>query len=147
MCNEAVRNKPYTLRYVPDHLKTQGMSNKVAAFNPWQLEYVPNHFKTPEMCNKDVDDCPWQLGDVPDHLKARDMCNKAVGWHPCLLGHVPDWFVTQQVEPWHNDELIEWYDGHKKRNAQKAKTKDELMTIAWHPSRWWNWCLDEDEKK
>ena len=25
--------------------------------------------------------------------------------------------------------------------------EDELMTIAWHPSRWWDWCLDEDEKK
>ena len=21
------------------------------------------------------------------------------------------------------------------------------MRIAWHPSRWWDWCLDEDEKK
>ena len=21
------------------------------------------------------------------------------------------------------------------------------MTIAWHPKRWWYWCLPEDEKK
>ena len=21
------------------------------------------------------------------------------------------------------------------------------MPIAWHPKRWWNWCLSEDEKK
>ena len=21
------------------------------------------------------------------------------------------------------------------------------MAIAWHPNRWWDWCLSEDEKK
>ena len=21
------------------------------------------------------------------------------------------------------------------------------MPIAWHPSRWWDWCVPEDEKK
>ena len=20
------------------------------------------------------------------------------------------------------------------------------MLVAWHPSRWWNWCMPEDEK-
>ena len=24
---------------------------------------------------------------------------------------------------------------------------EELMPVAWHPTRWWNWCLPEDEKK
>ena len=35
----------------------------------------------------------------------------------------------------------------KKRKAQKAKIKKELMPIAWHPSRYWDWCMSEDEKK
>ena len=21
------------------------------------------------------------------------------------------------------------------------------MPVAWHPTKWWNWCLPEDEKK
>ena len=21
------------------------------------------------------------------------------------------------------------------------------MPVAWHPSRWWDWCMSEDEKK
>ena len=21
------------------------------------------------------------------------------------------------------------------------------MPAVWHPSRWWNWCMSEDEKK
>ena len=33
------------------------------------------------------------------------------------------------------------------KKAQKAKIKDELMPIAWYPSRWWDWCVPEDKKK
>ena len=25
--------------------------------------------------------------------------------------------------------------------------KKELMPVAWHPSRHWDWCMSEDEKK
>ena len=21
------------------------------------------------------------------------------------------------------------------------------MPVAWHPTRWWDWCMSEDEKK
>ena len=45
------------------------------------------------------------------------------------------------------DKYFEWYEGYKKRKAEKAQIKKELMPIAWHPSRWWNWCMQEDEKK
>ena len=39
------------------------------------------------------------------------------------------------------------YDGYQKRRVQKASIKEGLMPIAWHPSRWWDWCVHEDEKK
>ena len=65
---------------------------------------------------------------------------------------VPDWFVTQQQlkilqYDSNNNDLIECFDGYKKRKAQKASIKEELMPITWHPSRWWDWCVPEDEKK
>ena len=97
------------------------------------------------MCNKPVHENPWFLKYVPDQYKTED--NKAVDWRLYLLQHVPDWFVTQQVKPWHNDKLIEWYEDYKKRKAQKDSIKEELMPIAWHPSRWRDWCVPEDEKK
>ena len=51
-------------------------------------------------------------------------------------------------KPWHCvDKLIEWRNGYKKRKAQKAEIKEELMPIAWHPSRWWDWCMPDDEKE
>ena len=53
----------------------------------------------------------------------------------CRLQHIPDCLVTQQVWPWHNDKLIEWYEGYKKLKVQKTQIRLELMPIAWHPSR------------
>ena len=34
-----------------------------------------------------------------------------------------------------------------KCKAQKAQIKKELIPIAWYPSRHWDWCMSEDEKK
>ena len=83
------------------------------------------------------------------------MCQRAVEKDPYNLKFVLDWFVTQeQVKIWHDeddycndDEVIGWYSGYQKRRAQKAKIKEELMNIAWHPLRWWDWCVPEDDKK
>ena len=131
MCLGAVRRESYTLGYVPDHLKTQGMCDKAVVRNPWLLTYVPDPFKTQKICDK----------AVRDYLFS--------------LQFVPDWFVTrEQIDKWYDDdyvyndnEMIEWYDGYKKRKAQKALTKEELMPIAWHPDRMMNWCMSEDEKR
>ena len=40
-----------------------------------------------------------------------------------------------------------WRDAYIKRKAQKAKIKEELMSVAWHPDRWWDWRVPEDEKQ
>ena len=37
-------------------------------------------------------------------------------------------------------------DGYKKWKAQKASIKEEFLPIAWHPSRYWDWCMSENEK-
>ena len=95
------------------------------------------------------------LNDISDYLKTQKMCDKAVKDDPSSLQLVPNWFVTQQQRDmwydddywYHDDDIIEWYEGHLKRKAQKVKIKDELMPIAWHPSRWWDRCIPEDEKK
>ena len=77
--------------------------------------------------------------------------------------HVSDWFVTRKwVDMWYDDydndsnhwddddnedKFFEWYEGYKKRKAEKAKIKEELLPITWYPSRWWDWCILEEEKK
>ena len=32
------------------------------------------------------------------------------------------------------------------RHVKKERSK-ELMLVAWHPTRWWDWCMSEDEKE
>ena len=83
------------------------------------------------------------------------MCDKVVRDDTFSLVCVPDWFVTQEhINIWHdnydwydNDEIIEWYDNYKKHKARKAKIKEELLPIAWHPDRVMDWCMSGDEKK
>ena len=52
---------------------------------------------------------------------------------------------------WQDDEdednFFKWCYGYRKRKEQKARIKEDLMPIAWHPSRYWDWCLSEDEKR
>ena len=34
----------------------------------------------------------------------------------------------------------------KNVRPKKQKIKEELLPIAWHPSRWWDWCVPNDGK-
>ena len=125
------------------------MCHEAVERDPWMLEFVPDQYKTQKMCHEAVQSDTWMLEDVPDQYKTQKMCNEAVERDPRVLEHVPDWFVTLQ-EMWHedfDDVLITWHNAYIKRKAQKAKIKEELMPVAWHPDRWWNWCVPEDEKK
>ena len=150
-------NVPEWIKEVPGHLRTPGILNETVCNNPFALKHVPDCLKTQKMCDDAVEKCPWLLKDVPDHLKTEKRCDKAVWGDPFSLRFVPDWFVTQQqLKLWHyyddycnadDDVLIKWYHDYQKRKAQKASIKEELMPIAWHPSRWWGWCMPEDEKK
>ena len=141
MCIETVAQFSYTPRYVSDHLKTQEMCNQAVRSNPIVFFLVPDHFKTKEPCIKALEVDPWQLNNITDYLVKQKMCDKAVKNDPSSLRFVPDWFVTQQkVDVWcrddywyHDDEMIEWYEGYKKRKTQKVKIKEELLPVAWHP--------------
>ena len=61
---------------------------------------------------------------------------------------------TSTKRIWHDDddyydddEITEWYEEYQKRKAQKAKITEELLPIPWHPPRYSDWCVPEDEKK
>ena len=107
------------------------------------------------MCDKAVRREPYKLDYIPDQFKTKEMRNEAICRKPCLLEYVPDWLVTQeQVKIWHDDDYycddnktVEWYEGYKNLKARKAQIKEELMPSGWHPSRRWDWCVLEDEKK
>ena len=146
------------LKYVPDYLKTEKMCERAVEEDSWPLVYVPDCFKRKDMC-KGVCPHPRLIGHVPDHFKTQEMCNKAVELDPSFLWFVTDWFVSQEqlrlwhdsddwlIRWWYNNRLIKWYKGYQRRKAQKASIKEELVRVAWHPSRWWDWYMSEGEKK
>ena len=139
---------PKWLKEVPDNLKIQGMCEKAMRINPVAFFLIPDRLKTQEMCDAAACMEPYFLASVPNRFKTQKMCDKAVREERSSLQFVPDWYVTQQqTKIWHDHRLIKWYRGYKKRKAQKAKIKEELLPIAWHPSRWWDWCVPEVEKK
>ena len=43
--------------------------------------------------------------------------------------------------------ILAWHIKFKKRKALKKTLNEELMPIVWHPNRWWNFSVPEDEKK
>ena len=121
MCNNAVSKKPYVLKYVPDLYNSQEMCNIAVFKNEWILKYVPDQYKTQEMCNN------------------------AVEAKPEMLRYVPDYFITKEMlEIGTYDEIEASY---YKRKKLKKDIHNELALIAWHPKRWWDWCVDIEEKK
>ena len=42
--------------------------------------------------------------------------------------------------------LLAWHSKFEKCKALKNYISKELIAVAWHPKRWWDWCLSEDEK-
>ena len=40
-------------------------------------------------------------------------------------------------------ELFRWH--HK--NKYQMGIEDDLIPVAWHPSRFWDWCMAEEDKK
>ena len=154
MHERVVPRESYTLYYVTDRFRMQEMYNEIMCITPNAFHHIPDRFKTQEMCNKAVEVDPWQLKDVPYRFKTHKMCNKAVRQYLFSLLFVPDWFVTQQqIDVWYDgnhvyndNQMIKWYDGYKTRRVQKAKVKEELLPIAWHPDCVMDWCMSEDEK-
>ena len=100
-----VRRDPNYLQFVPKHLKTKEMCEKVVEKRPYLLYDVPEHLKTKEMYEKVVEGRPYLLYYVPEHLKMKEMYEKVVDLG--LLKYVPDWFVTQQqIKIWRDDDQL-----------------------------------------
>ena len=158
MCEKVVGKGSWLLGYIPDHLKKQEMCNEALGVDLSLLKHVRDHFKTQNIC-KGVRFYPRLIGHVPDIFKTQEMCNKAVEKDPYYLRFVPDWFVSKEqlklwhdindwlIRWWYNNRFIKWCRGYKKLKVQKASIKEEYMPTVWHPSRYWDWCMSEDEKK
>ena len=56
------------------------------------------------------------------------------------------WYDDSEYCDDNEDNFFKWHNGYKKLKVQKASIKEELMPIAWHPSRYMDWFMTENEK-
>ena len=71
MCEKTNEAWPWSLSYVPDHMKTQNMCIDTARIEPYTLEYVPDWYKTYQMCLKQLKNSHgyWNLFQIILRLK------------------------------------------------------------------------------
>ena len=43
--------------------------------------------------------------------------------------------------------LLAWHIKFEKSKELKKELSEKLLLVAWHPNRWWDWCMSEDKKK
>ena len=72
------------------------------------------------------------------------MCLKAIDKVPRVLQYIPDYFITEKMLV--NSVCPEFCEDYRKRKNLKKEIYLELLPIAWHPDRWRDWCIPEDEK-
>ena len=78
ICDNAVACNPYTLRFVPDHFKTQEMCIEAVCRVSLWLDDVADHLRTQEMCDVAVPFNPYMSDGAPDCLKTQKTCDKPV---------------------------------------------------------------------
>ena len=79
------------------------MCNEAVCIDPYSLAFVPDHLKTQKMCDKAIEIDPLTLWHGPENLKTQEICIRVVEAGLELLEYVSDWFVTQQVKIWRDD--------------------------------------------
>ena len=90
MCERAVENESYNLKFVPDHFKTHEMCEKAVKGDPYSLQHVPDWFATRELVTMCYDNIEYQDDDVwYDGYKKRKIQKASIkedlapiAWHP-----------------------------------------------------------------
>ena len=175
MCNKAVDNFFFVFDSIFDQYKTQVMCDRAVSADPFLIVYCPGKYIIQKMCDEAVDDSLATLKLIPDWFVASKMIKKIftalyadenilyfnedsgsvvyncseMGMYNIDLNNIN---LDNDFDEDDSDTiiLIRLLAQHIKFEKCKALEKElceESMCVAWHPNRWWNWCVSEDEKK
>ena len=176
MCDKAVNRCFFVFDSIPNKYKIQDMCNSIICQDSLSIRYVPDQYKTQQTCDKAVDDCLAALKLAPNWfvtikmikklftalysdeniLYFNEYCSNSVfdcngmGILNIDLNNInlydtnyeeddPDTIILIR--------LLAWHIKFEKRKELKKKISEELMPLAWHPKRWWDCYVSEDEKK
>ena len=151
------------------------MCDTFVSEDPFLIVYCPDKYKTQRTCDEAVDDCLAALKLVPDWFVISEMIEKRftglyadenilyfnegsgnaifnsnrIGILDIDLNNTnldnnfdendPDTIILIR--------LLTWHIKFKKYKKFKKELSEKLMPVAWHPNRWWDWCMSEYEKK
>ena len=156
ICDKAVKRCFFAFDSIPDWYKTQEMFDIFISF---LIAYYLDKNKTQKRYDEAVADCLAVLKFIPDWFVASKMLEKldnALHANDDILLHnkilIKSYDTNNNFDEDDPDiiihvRLLAWCSKFKKRKALKERISDELITIAWHPERWRNVCMPEDEKK
>ena len=66
-------------------------------------------------------------------------------YYHIIIQELEDYIKLKLKEEEEEKEIIALKNMHKHKFYKSLH--EEVIQIAWHPDRYWNWCLTEDEKK
>ena len=117
---------------------------------------INGHLEIVKLCKewgalvyKDYDDGAMRLETINGHLEIVKLCKEwgATGYDGVMLlaainGHLQivrckGWLDYDVI----HDDLLR----HHHIREFYGGLNDELVPIAWHPDRWWDWCVDEEK--
>ena len=127
MCDEAVDDFLPTLNFVPNGFVTSTMIKKL--FTALCADEIILYFDEDSgnvefNCN--------EMGILDIDLNNINLDNDFEEDDPGATIHV---------------RLSVWHIKFEKRKTLEKELNEELMSVAWHSSRCWDWCVSEDEKK
>ena len=151
MCDIVVSQDPSLIVYCPDEYKTQRMLDEAVIDFLAELKLVPDWFVTSKMIKK-LFTVLYEDENIlyfnEDSCNVLFNCN-GIGIFNIDINNInfDNNFDEDDPDTIIHVRLLAWHIKFEKRKGLKRELNKELMPIAWHPSRWWDWCMSEDEKK
>jgi len=138
ICEYVVNKDAEMFQYVPDRLVTTPMCKDAVFDDLRNLRFVPDHI-IPDVCGSVMQD----IKDFEEEVeKVADLIMQAAERGMQAIERL-DIYWEKEIEDTEN--VFEW--------ARKCQHKNkfngihaELLPVAWHPDRHWDWCMSEDEK-
>ena len=119
------------------------------------LKFVPDMFVTNKMLEK-LDKSLFSNGDIFFRdvdsnivtFQSHEMDFNTIDLNDNNLDNDYNNFDEDDPETLTNHfRLMAWRKRFKQRKACKQVIRKELMSVAWRPTKWWNYCISENKKK
>ena len=125
MCDEAVDDSLAALKFIPDWFVASKMIKKlfIALYADQTIIYFTEN-------SGDVIFSCYEMGILSIDLNSINLDDSN--------------YDEDDLEIIIHVRFLAWHSKFVKRKALKKELNEELVLIAWHPRKWWNFCMSED---